>query len=162
MRRCRRRKAQPMPALPIPALPERSRRLVVPVLRFPRPTIGSNSRCSSIGRSSLPMSCSGLWRCSAGRQPSVRRKPAARIASYDGRRWALLRSGWSAYSLRSSRPARRIVARSHLLGIRKDQIEKRQPWQSYIETHFNVQRRMADWHYGKAESWTDSAICRGV
>jgi hypothetical protein len=32
------------------------------------------------------------------------------------------------------------------LGIKKEQIDKKQAWQSYIETHFNVQRRMADWH----------------
>lgn len=41
------------------------------------------------------------------------------------------------------------------LGIRKEQIEKRQPWQSYIETMFNVQRRMADWHFANATSWEE-------
>lgn len=41
------------------------------------------------------------------------------------------------------------------LGIQKEQIAKRQPWQSYIETMFNVQRRMADWHFAQAESWTE-------
>lgn len=41
------------------------------------------------------------------------------------------------------------------LGIRKEQIAKRQPWQSYIETTFNVQRRMADWHFAQAESWAE-------
>jgi len=41
------------------------------------------------------------------------------------------------------------------LGIRKEQIERRQPWQSYIETQFNVQRRMADWHVAQATTWTD-------
>jgi putative transposase len=41
------------------------------------------------------------------------------------------------------------------LGIRKAQIEKRQPWQSYIETTFNVQRRMADWHFAKAATWEE-------
>jgi hypothetical protein len=41
------------------------------------------------------------------------------------------------------------------LGIRKEQIERRQPWQSYIETTFNVQRRMADWHFAKATNWEE-------
>lgn len=41
------------------------------------------------------------------------------------------------------------------LGIQKEQIEKRQAWQSYIETHFNVQRRMADWHFAKAITWEE-------
>jgi transposase len=41
------------------------------------------------------------------------------------------------------------------LGIRKEQIERRQSWQSYIETQFNVQRRMADWHFTQATSWLE-------
>lgn len=41
------------------------------------------------------------------------------------------------------------------LGIRKEQIAKRQAWQSYIETNFNVQRRMADWHFARATSWEE-------
>jgi hypothetical protein len=41
------------------------------------------------------------------------------------------------------------------LGIRKEQIERRQPWQSSIETQFNVQRRMADWHFAQATTWSD-------
>ena len=43
------------------------------------------------------------------------------------------------------------------LGIAKHEIERGRPWQNYIETHFNVQRRMADWHFQKAESWTELA-----
>jgi transposase len=39
------------------------------------------------------------------------------------------------------------------LDIQKEQIERRQPWQSYIETAFNVQRRMADYFFERAESW---------
>jgi putative transposase len=39
------------------------------------------------------------------------------------------------------------------LGITKEQIDKKQAWQSYIESHFNVQRRMADWHFSHAETW---------
>lgn len=39
------------------------------------------------------------------------------------------------------------------LGIAKHEIERGRPWQSYIETAFNIQRRMADWHFAKAQSW---------
>jgi len=38
------------------------------------------------------------------------------------------------------------------LGIRKEYIAKRQPWMSYIETTFNIQRRMADFHFKKAKT----------
>ncbi len=41
------------------------------------------------------------------------------------------------------------------LGIEKREIERRQPWQSYIETNFNVQRRMADWDFSKATTWAE-------
>jgi putative transposase len=41
------------------------------------------------------------------------------------------------------------------LGIEKREIERRQPWQNYIETTFNVQRRMADWGFAKATTWTE-------
>jgi transposase len=40
------------------------------------------------------------------------------------------------------------------LGIRKLEIEKGQPWQSYLETAWNVQRRMADHYFAKVEDWT--------
>lgn len=41
------------------------------------------------------------------------------------------------------------------LGMRKEEIQRRQPWQSYIETTFNIQRRMADYYFAKAESWEE-------
>jgi putative transposase len=41
------------------------------------------------------------------------------------------------------------------LGIAKHEIERGRPWQNYVETTFNVQRRMADWHFSRAESWTE-------
>jgi hypothetical protein len=41
------------------------------------------------------------------------------------------------------------------LNIRKEEIERGKPWQSYVETTFNVQRRMADFHFVKAESWSE-------
>lgn len=41
------------------------------------------------------------------------------------------------------------------LGIRREQIDPGQPWQSYIETHFNVMRRLTDWHVSQATSWDE-------
>ena len=41
------------------------------------------------------------------------------------------------------------------LGIQKAEIERRQPWQNYIETTFNIQRRMADWDFARAQSWEE-------
>jgi hypothetical protein len=35
------------------------------------------------------------------------------------------------------------------LGIEKEEIERGRPWQSFIETTFNIQRRMADFHFGR-------------
>ncbi len=43
------------------------------------------------------------------------------------------------------------------LGVAKHEIERGRPWQNYIETHFNIQRRMADWHFAKAEGWAGLA-----
>lgn len=40
------------------------------------------------------------------------------------------------------------------LGIRKIEIEKGQPWQSYLESGWNVQRRIADHYFVQAENWT--------
>jgi hypothetical protein len=39
------------------------------------------------------------------------------------------------------------------LGVKKERIEKRQAWQNYIETHFNIFRRMADAKFEVATSW---------
>ena len=52
----------------------------------------------------------------------------------------------------TAKQARAIYA---ALNIEKREIERRQPWQSYIETTFNVQRRMADWHFAKATTWAE-------
>jgi hypothetical protein len=52
-------------------------------------------------------------------------------------------------SVFKAKEAMRIYA---ALGIQKEQIDRKQAWQSYIETHCNVQRRMADWHVSKALS----------
>jgi putative transposase len=51
--------------------------------------------------------------------------------------------------------AKRAMAIYQELGIEKEQIQRRQSWQSYIETGFNVQRRMADWHFGRAQTWRE-------
>lgn len=41
------------------------------------------------------------------------------------------------------------------LGIVKHEIERGRPWQNYAETTFNIQKRMADWHFQRAESWPE-------
>lgn len=51
--------------------------------------------------------------------------------------------------------ANRAQAIYRALGIRKPEIEKGQPWQSYLETAWNVQRRMADHYFAKVEDWTE-------
>jgi len=51
--------------------------------------------------------------------------------------------------------ANRARAVYEALGIEKHEIEKGRPWQSYLETAFNVQRRMADWHFAKTGSWSE-------
>ncbi len=53
--------------------------------------------------------------------------------------------------------ARQARAVYEALGTAKHEIERGRPWQNYIETHFNVQRRMADWHFAQAESWIELA-----
>jgi putative transposase len=39
------------------------------------------------------------------------------------------------------------------LGMEHRQIDRGQAWQNYIETHFNIMRRMADYHYAHAATW---------
>jgi transposase InsO family protein len=51
--------------------------------------------------------------------------------------------------------AKPVLAIDEALGIRREQIDRRQPWQSSIETQFNVLRRMADWHVSQAASWAE-------
>jgi transposase len=55
-------------------------------------------------------------------------------------------------SVFKAKQARLIYA---ALGIRHAEIERRQPWQNYIETHFAIMRRMADHHYTQATTWTE-------
>ena len=51
--------------------------------------------------------------------------------------------------------SRRASAVYDALGIDKEEIERGKPWQSFIETTFNIQRRMADHHFSKAGSWQE-------
>ena len=51
--------------------------------------------------------------------------------------------------------ANRAKAVYGALGVRKEEIERGRPWQSYLESAFNVQRRMADRHFAKAQSWPE-------
>jgi len=53
--------------------------------------------------------------------------------------------------------ARQASAVYAALRIRKEEIERGRPWQSYIETAFNVQRRRADHRFAEAESWAELA-----
>jgi putative transposase len=41
------------------------------------------------------------------------------------------------------------------LGIEKEEIERGQPWQNFMETTFAIQQRMADYYFEKAESWSE-------
>jgi putative transposase len=51
--------------------------------------------------------------------------------------------------------AKQVLAIYEALGVRREQIDRRQAWQSYIETQFNVMRRMADWHVAHATTWAE-------
>jgi putative transposase len=42
------------------------------------------------------------------------------------------------------------------LGIEKLRIEKRQAWQNYIESHFNIARKMSDARFARATSWGEA------
>jgi putative transposase len=51
--------------------------------------------------------------------------------------------------------ANRAMAVYEALGIHKEEIERGKPWQSYVETTFNIQRRLADHHFQRAQSWSE-------
>jgi hypothetical protein len=60
--------------------------------------------------------------------------------------------------LKAIEAIRRLQQNPHLGAFRVHAalaIERGRPWQSYIETTFNIQRRMADWHFARAESWPE-------
>lgn len=56
---------------------------------------------------------------------------------------------------RCARKAKQAQAIYAALGIAKQEIERWQPWQNYIETNFIVQQRMADWDFAQATTWTE-------
>jgi hypothetical protein len=41
------------------------------------------------------------------------------------------------------------------LSIEHQPIEPHQPWQSYIETHFGIQRRLSDYYFARATTWVE-------
>jgi putative transposase len=51
--------------------------------------------------------------------------------------------------------AKQALSIYEALDITKEEIGRGKPWQSYVETTFNIQRRMADYHFAKAESWQE-------
>ena len=51
--------------------------------------------------------------------------------------------------------ATRAKAVYEALGIEKEEIERGQPWQNFVETTFAIQERMADYYFEKAESWAE-------
>jgi putative transposase len=51
--------------------------------------------------------------------------------------------------------AKQAMAIYAAFDIKKERIDKRQAWQSYVETMFNIQRRMADYLFAQAPSWAD-------
>jgi transposase len=51
--------------------------------------------------------------------------------------------------------AKQALSIYEALGIAKEEIDRGQSWQSYIETTFNIQRRMADFYFARAQSWEE-------
>ena len=49
--------------------------------------------------------------------------------------------------------AKQIWAIYRALGIEKREIDRGQAWQNYVETHFNIMRRMADYGFAQATTW---------
>ncbi len=54
--------------------------------------------------------------------------------------------------------ANRMVEVCRVLGIGRERIEQGQPWQNYIETHFSIMRRMADYHLERSSSWEEMLV----
>ncbi len=49
----------------------------------------------------------------------------------------------------------RALAIYEALDIRKERIDPRQSWQNYIEAHFGIMRRLADYYLNKAPNWDE-------
>jgi putative transposase len=54
--------------------------------------------------------------------------------------------------------AKQLLAILDRLGVVKHEIERRQPWQNYIEANFGVQRRIADRDFAKAGTWPELLV----
>src|SRR4051794_27010811 len=81
-------------------------------------------------------------------QPAFLRVLLSAVTEY-GAPEAIVSDGGSIFK------AKRAMTIYAALGIQKEQIQRRQPWQSYIETNFNVQRRMADYYFEAAQTWEE-------
>lgn len=51
--------------------------------------------------------------------------------------------------------AKQLLTVLDRLGVAKHEIAPRQAWQNYVEALFGVQRRMADWGFAHAGSWSE-------
>jgi putative transposase len=54
--------------------------------------------------------------------------------------------------------AKQLLAILDRLGVVKHEIERRQPWQNYIEANFGVQRRLADRDFANAGTWPELLV----
>jgi transposase len=51
--------------------------------------------------------------------------------------------------------AKQLLAAYAALGIRREQIPQGQPWTNFIESHFGIMRRMADFDFAQATTWEE-------
>ena len=143
--------ARPGPGRPAKAMPFRARQRhqywTVDVRYVDHHLGGGNVYAISIlDNYSRAILASGLFRTQdTATYLLVLRAAIARYGSPD----ALVSDGGTIFR------ARYAQAVYDALGIRKERIEPGKPWQSYIETTFNIQRRMADWHFARARTWEE-------
>ena len=52
----------------------------------------------------------------------------------------------------------RAMAIYEALDIRKERIDPRQSWQNYIEAHFGIMRRLADYYLNKVPTWDEMNV----
>ncbi len=60
---------------------------------------------------------------------------------------ALVRDGGAVFR------AKQLLRAYEALGVRREQIPQGQPWTNYIESHFGVMRRLADYDFAQAMTW---------
>ncbi len=51
--------------------------------------------------------------------------------------------------------AKQLLAAYAALSIRREQIPQGQPWTNYIESHFGIMRRLTDYDFAQATTWTE-------